>query len=317
MTTTAEFACYELHVEFRADLGAKSGIFLSTDLDPADLRTDCYALAIAGADDPFPTGSLVQRQAVNVELPGEGWQSYDIQVSAGHVIVHLDGQRVLDYVDPRPLQRGRIGLQHHTGRVAFRNLRLRALGLQPLFNGHDLSGWTSYPEMPSRFSVTPEGWLNVQDGRGQLETEQSFGDFALQLECLSHAVGLNSGMFYRCLPGQEMNGYEVQIHNGFHDGDRTRPVDCGTGGIFRRQDARRVVSNDLEWFYLTIIAQGPHVAVWVNGYQVTDWTDQRAPDPNPRRGLRLEPGTIMIQGHDPTTNLSFRNLQAAAWPPRS
>jgi hypothetical protein len=50
--------------------------------------------------------------------------------------------------------------------------------------------------------------------------------------------------------------------------------------------------------------------VWVNGYQVTDWTDERQPHKNPRNGLRLEKGTLQIQGHDPTTDLSFRNLRA-------
>ena len=113
-----------------------------------------------------------------------------------------------------------------------------------------------------------------------------------------------------------MMGYECQIHNGFLDGDRTRPKDCGTGGIFRRQDARFVVADDLQWFHLTLIVGGPHMAAWVNGLQVSDWTDERPPDENPRRGLRLEPGTIMIQGHDPTTDISFRELHAAEVPPR-
>ena len=67
---------------------------------------------------------------------------------------------------------------------------------------------------------------------------------------------------------------------------------------------------------MTIHADGPHMAVWVNGYQVSDWTDRRKPDPNPRKGLRLEPGTIMLQGHDPTTDLSFRNLRIAEMPKR-
>jgi hypothetical protein len=53
------------------------------------------------------------------------------------------------------------------------------------------------------------------------------------------------------------------------------------------------------------------MAVWVNGYQVTDWKDGRQPNENPRSGLRTEPGTIQIQGHDPTTDLSFRNLRIA------
>jgi hypothetical protein len=86
-------------------------------------------------------------------------------------------------------------------------------------------------------------------------------------------------------------------------------MDCGTGGIFRRKNARLVVSDDHRWFHMTIVTDGPHVSVWVNGYQVTDWTDDRKPNENPRNGLRLEPGTIMIQGHDPTTDLSFRNLR--------
>jgi hypothetical protein len=113
-----------------------------------------------------------------------------------------------------------------------------------------------------------------------------------------------------------MMGYESQIHHGYRDGDRSRPADCGTGGIFRRIDARRVVGNDHEWFRKTLVVQGPHVAVWVNGYQVTDWTDTRKPDANPRRGLRTEPGTIMLQGHDPTTDFRFRRIEIRNYPPR-
>ena len=108
-----------------------------------------------------------------------------------------------------------------------------------------------------------------------------------------------------------MNGYESQIHNGTIGGDRTKPMDCGTGGIFRRQNARLVVANDLAWFHKTIIADGPHMAVWVNGYQVSDWIDDRQPHANPRNGRRTAAGTLQIQGHDPTTNLSFRDFRIA------
>ena len=107
-----------------------------------------------------------------------------------------------------------------------------------------------------------------------------------------------------------MNGYESQIQNQFKDGDRTKAVDCGTGGIFRRQNAVRVNANDKEWFSKTIIANGPRIAVWVNGYQVTDWSDNRKPDDNPRRGRRLEAGTIIFQGHDPTTDILLKDIGA-------
>ncbi|MEM7314840.1 MAG: DUF1080 domain-containing protein, partial [Planctomycetota bacterium] len=162
-----------------------------------------------------------------------------------------------------------------------------------------------------RFSVTESGELNVKDGRGQLETKGKYGDFALRLECQTHAPALNSGIFFRCIPKLEMMGYECQIQNGMKDNDPKQPADCGTGGIFRRKNARRIIAEDQKWFSMTLIADGPHMAAWVNGVQVSDWTDKRKPHENPRKGLRTDAGTIMIQGHDPTTDISFRNLHLA------
>ncbi len=316
LCTTTQFSDYVLRVEFRSAVGTNSGIFLHTPLTPQDPAADCYELNIADSDNPFPTGSLVKRLKAEGNHDSEDWQSFEITVAGGQVTIHLDGAEVLNYTDPAPLRHGHIGLQFNQGHVAFRQIKLKPLGTASLFNGQDLAGWKTYPDMASKFSVTDEGYLNVQDGRGQLETEKSYGDFVLQIECLTHAPQLNSGFFFRCIPGELMNGYESQIHNGFKDGDRRKPVDCGTGGIFRRIDARLVVANDLEWFSKTVIANGPHIATWVNGYQVVDWTDTRQPHTNPRQGLRVEPGTIMIQGHDPTTNISFRNLRIAELFPR-
>ena len=147
-----------------------------------------------------------------------------------------------------------------------------------------------------------------------MESKATFGDFTLQLEVFSNGKHLNSGIFFRSIPGEFWNGYESQIQNGYKDGDRTQPVDFGTGAIYRRQKARKVVANDFEWFSKTVVAAGDHMAVWVNGYPVTDWTDTRPPKTNPRQGLRREAGTLIIQGHDPTTDLSFRNIRTAELP---
>ena len=309
LCTTTRFADYELKLQFKADKGTNSGIFLRTPLKPGDPSVDCYELNIAPPDNPFPTGSLVARSKHELESELTGWQQFHVTVSQGAITVLLNGEKVIQYQDPSPLLSGFIGLQLNQGAVAFREIKLKPLGMTSLFNGTDLSGWKTDQQMASRFRVTEEGWLNVKNGRGQLESEQLFGDFLLQLECITHAPDLNSGIFFRCIPGEQMNGYECQIHNGFQQGDPTRPKDCGSGGIFRRQDARRVVARDQQWFPMTIVAEGPRITTWVNGYQVTDWTDTRAADPNPRRGLRTEPGSIMIQGHDPTTNISFRKLR--------
>ncbi len=311
LTTTTRFANYELYVEFKSDTGTNSGIFLRTPTKPKSPDSDCYELNIADADNPFPTGSLVGREKVEGDHHKPDWQRFQVTVDGNQVIVRLDDAEVLNYRDPKPLGAGFIGLQLNQGQVAFRNIRLRPLGGVSMFDGETLAGWKA-PKSESVFSVTEAGELNVKSGRGQLETEKLYGDFVLQLECISHANGLNSGIFFRCVPGSQMDGYESQIHNGFVDNDRRKSVDHGTGGIFRRQKARLVVADDLTWFQKTIVADRDHMAVWVNGYQVTDWTDTRPPDDNPRRGLRTQPGSIMIQGHDPTTNLSFRNLKIAA-----
>ena len=315
LCTTAQFGDYVLKLEFQADEKTNSGIFLHAAVQPKNPTVDCYELNIAAEGvSPFTTGSLVGRKKVASteaakDIPADGWSSFEVRVEGERISIALNGIQVLQYDDPRPLRRGHIGLQHNKGRVAIRNIKLKPLGTKPIFNGKDLTGWREDFQGGSKFTVTDAGDLNVRDGKGQLETDGKYGDFVLQLECISHSEDLNSGIFFRCIPGEKMNGYESQIHNGFIDGDRTKPKDCGTGGIFRRQNARRVVADDQKWFHKTIIADRSHMAVWVNGFQVSDWTDDRQPDANPRRGLRTEAGTIQIQGHDPTTNLSFRNLR--------
>ena len=317
LSTNSQFGNYILKLEFRSAPGTNSGIFLQTPQQPQDPASDCYELNIADSDNPFPTGSLVKRFKAPGNFDSKDWQAYEITVNQDHITVDLAGQQVLDYTDPNSLGRGHIGLQLNQGKVEFRNIKLRPLIMASIFNGEDLAGWKDYPKMASVFSVTEAGNLNVRNGSGQLESENSYGDFIFQLECITHATDLNSGIFYRCIPGDVMMGYECQIHNGFINGDRRQPKDYGTGGIFRRQEARLVVADDQQWFHKTIIADGPHMAAWVNGYQVSDWTDNRQPDANPRRGLRVEPGTIMIQGHDPTTDLSFRHLRITEIAPRS
>jgi hypothetical protein len=52
----------------------------------------------------------------------------------------------------------------------------------------------------------------------------------------------------------------------------------------------------------------------VNGYQVIDWIDTRDQDENPRKGLRLKPGTIQLQAHDRETDLEFHSVFLAELP---
>jgi hypothetical protein len=208
-------------------------------------------------------------------------------------------------------------------RLHLRSIRLLPVEMTPLFNAKDLTGWKHYDpakakaadpkakevKVRSKYTVTKEGWLNVKDGPGDLQTEGQWADFVLQLECISNGKHLNSGLFFRCIPDLYQQGYEAQIRNQWEGDDRTKPVDFGTGAIYRRQAARKVMSTDGEWFTMTVAAHGRHIATWVNGYQVVDWTDDRKESDNARQGFKKSKGAISIQGHDPTTDLSFRNIR--------
>jgi hypothetical protein len=319
LVTTTEFADYELRCDFRLSKGGNSGIFLRSVFSPKDPKEDCYELNMCDSHPAFPTGSLVGLVKPDKPVSGEEkWMTYHVVAQGNRIDVKLDGEPILSYTDPRPTarRRGFIGLQKNAGKAEYRNVYLRPLATKPLFNGKDLTGWRVVPGSKSQFAVE-EGTIHVTNGGGFLETESTWGDFILQAQIKTNGKKLNSGIFFRAMPGTAQapsNGYEAQVQNGYEQNDRTKPSDFGTGAIYRRVKARRVVSNDFEWFTMTVAATGAHVGVWVEGELVTDWTDPRPPNDNPREGLRTAAGHFSLQGHDPTTDLSFRDLRAVELP---
>ncbi len=315
LCTTSRFADYELRCDFKLAEKGNSGIFLRSPMKPTDPGIDCYELNTCDEHPSgFLTGSLVKRAKPETPVTSGGaWHSYHVRVEGPKIVVQMDGKPVLDYTDAtdKPLKTGHIGLQFREGKIEFRNVYLKPLGTQPLFDGESLKGWREVPGGKSTFTVK-DGTIHVKDGRGFLETEQTAGNFVLQFEAITNGDKLNSGIFFRAMPGTEKapsNGYEFQIQSGFKNDDRTQPDDHGTGAIFKRAPARRVISSDRKWFTAMLVADGPHFTTWIDGVQVVDWTDDRQPNDNPRDGQRLAPGHFSLQGHDPTTDLAFRNLR--------
>jgi hypothetical protein len=200
--------------------------------------------------------------------------------------------------------------------VGITTLLLKPAELKPVFNGRDLSGWTilRHPkqaeERQTKWSVA-DGVLHAVGGPGAVELDGEYGDLVLHVEVRMRARLVNGGVFFRSIPGEFMNGYEAQLFNACYDHDPAQPARYSTGAIDDRQLARRLVSRDLEPFTMTVVAVGPHIATWVNGYQTAGWTDMRDRHENPREGLRLEAGTIQLQAHDPETDIEFRRVAIA------
>ncbi len=197
----------------------------------------------------------------------------------------------------------------HPFSLSVQNVKLRPIALKPIFNGENLDGWNIIPDKASVFSVVDQA-INIKNGNGQIETAGLYKDFVLQLDIISNGEKLNSGVFFRGPVGVFWKGYESQVRNDWKGDDRSAPNDFGTGGNYGNQETRKVVSTDGEWFQKTIVADGNHTSVWINGYLVSDFYDSRqlSPENDGKNGYVPGPGTIHLQGHDKTTDLSFKNI---------
>jgi hypothetical protein len=83
-----------------------------------------------------------------------------------------------------------------------------------LFDGSDLSGWTTARGDPAKWLVR-DGYMEVVKGGGAIQTKAAFGDCQLHVEWASPAVAVgegqdrgNSGVFL-------MNTYEVQVLDSY------------------------------------------------------------------------------------------------------
>ncbi len=314
LCTSFQIPNYELQVDFRSDAQTNSGIFMRCGPQPLDVGIDCFELNIAPADNPFPTGSLVQRKKVEPAELGDfdptAWHTYLVRVAGNQVTVSLDGKQILQLDDAEVSPTGHISLQHNEGRVEFRNVLMRPLELTELKLGEGWEeDWTLSEKEPDTFKATPtEEGLRLTGGSGQLQSKQSFGNFFLQARYTLARPDVNSGIFFRCIPDALLDGYECQVNHAVTDGDPLRPADAGAGAIFRRQPARVVMGDGSKPTHLTLLATGPQMVTWVNGVLVAEFYDSREPNENPRKGLRLEAGPIALQGHDATTDATFQSL---------
>lgn len=295
VATTSQFKDFELTAEVKMEGPGTMGLAVRAGLE--------------GHADENGGGTIYYGDERN---DGE-WHTIHVRALGDTIEATIDGEPV-DVSASRDT--GYIIIQYHRYHrfrahdfeLEVRNVKLRPLALKSIFNGENLDGWNIIPDKKSEFAVI-DGALNIKDGGGQIETADTYKDFVLQLDIISNGDHLNSGVFFRGPVGVYWKGYESQIRNEWN-ADRADPVDFGTGGNYGNQPARKVVSSDYEWFQKTIIADGNHAAVWINGYLVSDFHDSRRPTDNSdgKNGYVPDAGTIHLQGHDPKTDLSFKNI---------
>lgn len=293
LATTSQFKDFVLSLKVRLKEGATTGIVVRGGLEGHQSENGSTYMFLRE-----PDGG------------GDDWHDVVIRAEGGNVTATVDGEAA--DITKGSRNKGYILLQYHhnnNAKVEFRDISLTPLSFESILNDDNLDGWNIIPDHASKFTIK-DGILNIIDGNGQIETDKLYRDFVLQLDIKSNGEHLNSGVFFRGPKGIFWKGYESQVRNQWSGDDRTRPVDYGTGGIYANQATRKVVPSDGEWFTKTVVVNDNHMAVWINGYQVSDFIDTRPHVDNGdgKAGYVTDGGTIHLQGHDPTTDLDFTKI---------
>jgi hypothetical protein len=199
-------------------------------------------------------------------------------------------------------------------RLKVRNVKYRSYRLQPIFNGKNLSNWKRIGDEKAKVFISQEGSLNIQGGPMVLQSAVEWGNGMFQFDARTQGKHARSAVFFRSLRDQPRTGYYTQFWGEGEGVHRSNSINYGTGGIANHQAARKFAARDGEWMTMTIIAYQNHFATWVNGYQVTDFTDSRSIGKDTEKNLRLEKGPVKLESSDAATEVSFRKIRLREWP---
>ena len=177
-------------------------------------------------------------------------------------------------------------------------------GFEPLFNGHDLTGWVHVGATAGAWSAA-DGILACNgQGRGWIRRPGVYEDFILRLEYKIER-GSNSGVFLRTSEEGRpaFAGMEIQI---IDHPEHTTGVKA-TAAIYDSVGPSRNTSKPLgQWNALEITCIGRRVAVRHNGVTVVDANL----DAYPELRERLPRGYIGLQNHG--TPVAFRHIAIKA-----
>ena len=186
-------------------------------------------------------------------------------------------------------------------------------GWIPLFDGQSLNGWRA-SENPATFRVE-NGVIVVHGPRAHLYYDgpvgnHDFRNFEWKAEILTFPQA-NSGMYFHTEfqeTGWPTKGYEVQVNNSHSDPRRT-------GSLYAIDDVNEMLVPDGEWFTQHVIVEGKRVRILVNERQVVDYTEPASTDrPNDMAGRVVSSGTVALQGHDPNSQVHYRNIMIRLLP---
>ena len=135
LVTRQQYKDFEMHVEFWADADANSGIYFRC-TSATELSNDtCYEANIFDKrPQSYGTGAIVGvGETVPRPLAAGRWNTYDLTVKGDHMVLVMNGVKVVDARDAKRAGAGWIGLQRFDGvtkdkgTIKFRKAQIRPL----------------------------------------------------------------------------------------------------------------------------------------------------------------------------------------------
>ncbi len=176
--------------------------------------------------------------------------------------------------------------------------------LEPLFNGKDFAGW-KVPD-PNPFWKISDGVLvgeNDEQKKGNvLYTQKAYGNFVIETEARWDGE-IDSGIMLRKPELQLQIGVSRSLKKdmtcSFYTGGKDKyPVAGQAKGLEK-------LLKPGAWNKIRLEAKGDTFTVWLNGEQVTQYTDAKYAAPGPI-GLQIHPGLAM--------KVEFRNVRIQSLP---
>ena len=165
-----------------------------------------------------------------------------------------------------------------------------------LFNGRDLTGWTTQGGGKNNWTVVNGVLTNTGGGGANLMTTDRFEDFRLHVEFRYPPRG-NSGIYLR-------GRHEVQVED---NSERDMPLPTEIGGVYGfLWPTENAATGPNQWQTYDITLVGRRVTIVLNGRTVV--ADQIIPGPTGGAIDSQEgsPGPILLQGDH--TAVEYRNI---------
>ena len=310
-----EYADFVLHVEWKALKAEKydAGIYIRTKVGGGPYPKNGHQINLLQDRE----GDLVgNRDATSDGLIKAGdWNTFDITVKGDRVTNVINGK--LAWSVPGLKNRtGHVGFQIEVplgGQFLVRNVRIKELGYESLFNGDDLTGWEGAGQSADVCWKVEDGAITCTGEKGPwLRSKAEYGDFNFRFDYMVSPGG-NSGIYVRVPKNGNHHrddeskppaGFEIQVlDDSAEKYAKLKPYQycgslydiCGSSEHVGRKPG--------EWNTLEINCQGQNVTTIHNGVKIVEVT----PDSHPLINLRMLKGYLGLQNH--STVVRFRNLR--------